>query len=1010
MARIGSPVRLALGAAFAAAATLGFTPDSHVHAQEAPSARQASMLLNGLEYRYVGPNRGGRVTAVAGHRATPSTFYMGGTGGGVFKTTDWGENWVPISDGYFETGSIGSIRVADTNPDVIYVGTGSDGLRSNVIVGRGIYRSDDQGETWRHVGLRDAGQIGSVIIHPDDENVVFAAALGDPFGKSPVRGVFRTRDGGANWENVLFASDSTGAVDLEFHPTNPDVIYAAMWRGERKPWTIISGMLESGREDGIWRSEDGGDTWEYVTLGLPSGFIGKIDFAVSAAAPDRVYALVETHEPNEGLYRSDDAGRTWRMVTDYKPLMDRPFYYTNIDANPLDADELWVGSTSYWHSTDGGESWQRANTPHGDNHDLWVNPDDPNIQIQSNDGGANVTRDGGRTWSTQLNQPTAELYSADVDERSPYWIYSGQQDNTTIRLPSDGLNASTLVGPQGYWEEVGGCETGPVVPRWDDADIVYANCKGAFGRYNARTGQEQQYFVGAANMYGTNPAELDYRFQRVVPIEVSPHDAGTVYHGSQYVHRTTNGGIQWDRISPDLTAFRPERQQVSGEPITRDATGEEHYSTLYAIEESPLVEGVIWAGSNDGPVHVTRDGGGSWTDVTPEGLAPEGRVQTIDPSPHDPAKAYVAIYRYLLGDYAPYIYRTDDYGESWTLLTDGTNGIPADWPTRVIREDTEVPGLLYAGTEFGMFVSFDDGANWHPMQQNLPVTPITDFKVHHGDLVMSTMGRGFWVMDDLSRLRQIARPTFAMSEPFFFEPNDAVRTRGGGLSFGFGPRSAVVPATSPSGVVLDWWIPESFGGEVAFSVHDLDGNEIQSWTAGAGRGAPEAGPGAHRFVWNMQIPSPTGRGGMLALPGTYRISMEAGGRTQTHDVELTLPTALQADGLTVDDLEAQIELAWEVAATMQEAAEVNTRVQRARGAAEGRVKEELDGLDARLNTKEGGSYQQPMLISQLGYLYSMFTRADQRPGADAYVRHEQLREELAAIRTELERLERLITE
>ncbi len=999
--------RTTLAALALAAGGLLATP-AVATAQDAASPEMAPLLLQGMEYRMVGPTRGGRVTTVAGHRAHPSTFYMGATGGGVWKTEDWGERWAPISDGYFETGSIGSIRIADTDPNVVYVGTGSDGLRSNVIVGKGMYRSDDAGSTWRHIGLRDVGQIGAVLIHPEDAEVVYAAAIGDPFGKSEARGIYRSRDGGASWDHIHFVSDSVGAVDLEFHPTNPDVIYAAMWRAERKPWTIISGMEEDAEEDGIWRSEDGGDSWEYVRLGLESNLIGKIDFAVTPADPDRVYALVETREPQEGLYRSDDAGRTWRMVSNHKPLMDRPFYYTNVDVSPVDPDELWVSATQFWYSNDGGESWERRGTPHGDNHDLWINPDDPRIMVQSNDGGANVTRDAGRTWSTQLNQPTAELYSADVDNREPYWIYSGQQDNSTIRLPSDRTHLSTLVGPEGYWEAVGGCETGPVVPRWDDHEIVYANCKGRFGRYSARTGQEQQYYVGAANMYGTNPANLTYRFQRVVPIEVSPHDAGVVYHGSQFVHRTTNGGIDWERISGDLTAFREERQMVSGGPITRDATGEEHYSTLYAVEESPGRPGVNWVGANDGPIHITRDGGASWTDITPPDLPPEGRVQTIDPSPHDAATAYVAVYRYLLGDYAPYLYRTDDYGATWTRLTDGANGIPADHPTRVIREDTEVEGLLYAGTEFGMFVSFDDGANWAELQQNLPATPITDIKVHQGDLVLSTMGRGFWVMDDLSRIRSVARTTFAMDEPHLFEPNDAVRRRGGG--FGFGPQPAVRPRMSTPGVVIDYWIPEGFSEEVTLAVVDRVGNELRSWTAGSGARAPSGGAGAHRFVWDMTMPSPSGRGGFLVLPGTYEVLMSAGSASQRYEVEVEMDPRVAADGITQGDLAAQLALAVEVGATIREAAEVNTRVQSARSRAQGTTKEGLDALDARLNTKQGGSYQRPMLISQLGYLYSMFTRADQRPGRDAYEQHDRLRAELESIQEELSRLERIITE
>ncbi len=978
--------------------------------------------FEGVGYRLVGPTRGGRATAVAGHRAHPETFYMGATGGGVWKTDDWGVTWRPISDGYFATGSIGAITVAPSDPDVVWVGTGSDGLRSNVIVGRGMYRSIDAGATWTHVGLEEAGQIGAVIVHPDDPDVAWAAAQGDPFGKNDVRGVFHTRDGGATWEQQLFVSDSVGVIDMEMHPTDPDVLYAGAWRGERKPWTIISGMEEDAREDGIWRSLDGGETWEYAYIGLESNLIGKIDLAVSAADPDRVYALVETKEPEEGLYRSDDRGATWRLVSGgFQPIMDRPFYYTNVDADPTDADKVWVSATQFWYSDDAGATFERRNTPHGDNHDLWINPDDPMIMVQSNDGGSNVTRDGGRTWSTQSNQPTAELYSADIDDRYPYWIYSGQQDNSTLRVPSGpapGVRA-------GFLEAVGGCETGPVVPKpGSDGMVVYANCKGRFGTWSGRTGQERQYYVGAANMYGHNPADLNYRFQRVVPIEVSPHNPDVVYHGSQYVHRTTNDGETWETISPDLTAFRPERQVVSGAPITRDITGEEHYSTLYAVEESPLQAGVIWAGANDGPIHVTRDGGQSWEDVTPSGLPPEGRVQTIDPSPHDAGKAYVAVYRYLLGDYTPYIYRTDDYGQSWTLLTDGTNGIPGDWPTRVIREDPEREGLLYAGTEFGMFISMDDGANWEPFQLNLPATPITDMKVVDGDLVVSTMGRSFWVLDDLSPVRAAAGG-FDRTAAQLMPTRDAVRSRGGG-AFDFGMQ--IEPSFAPAGAYLDYWIPEAGLAQPSIEVVMPNGRVARTF-AGAdtrtqtqeqemrapfmrrqGQQGVSGDPGAHRLVWEFDVESEAGRG-MTAYPGTYTARLKSGQQVvDEQSFRVVMDPRVAAEGITADDLMEQFELQEAIAATQAAAQDVNRRVEAGREKATGETKTAFDALYYRLNEQEVGSYPQPMLLGQLGYLAGMIRRADQAPGNQAYQRHDELQAELRAILTELERLERLIAE
>ncbi len=978
--------------------------------------------FTGVGYRLVGPTRGGRVTAVGGHRSHPETFYMGATGGGVWKTDDWGNTWRPVSDGYFATGSIGAISVAPSDADVVWVGTGSDGLRSNVIVGRGLYRSIDAGQTWTHAGLKDVGQIGAVIVHPENPDVAWVAAQGDPFGTSDERGVYQTTDGGATWEHQLFVSDSVGVIDMEMHPTDPDVLYAGAWRGERKPWTIISGMEEDAREDGIWRSTDGGETWEYSYIGLTSNLIGKIDLAVSPADPDRVYALVETKEPEEGLYRSDDRGETWRLVSgDFTPIMDRPFYYTNVDVDPTDADRVFVSATQFWFSDNGGASFQRRNTPHGDNHDLWINPDDPMIMVQSNDGGANVTRDGGQTWSTQSNQPTAELYSADIDDRYPYWIYSGQQDNSTLRVPSGptpGVRA-------GYLESVGGCETGPVVPKpGSDGMTVYANCKGRFGTWSGRTGQERQYYVGAANMYGHNPADLNYRFQRVVPIEVSPHNPDVVYHGSQYVHRTTNDGETWETISPDLTAFRPERQVESGAPITRDITGEEHYSTLYAVEESPLQAGVIWAGSNDGPIHVTRDGGENWSDVTPSDLLPEGRVQTIDPSPHDAGKAYVAVYRYLLGDYQPYIYRLDDYGQTATLLTDGMNGIPADWPTRVIREDPEQEGLLYAGTEFGVFISMDDGASWEPFQLNLPTTPITDMKVVDGDLVVSTMGRSFWVVDDLSPVRTAARG-FDRTDAQLMPIRDAVRSDDGD-DFNFGMQ--LEPSFAPAGAYIDYWIPESGLAQPSIEILMADGRLAQTYEGADTRTQTQQQemrapfmrrrgsqgvsdqPGAHRLVWEFSVESPAGRG-MTAYPGTYTARLlSEGDVVDEQTFEVLLDPRVAADGVTVNDLVAQFELQEAVAATMQEAQAADRRVEQGRARATGETKAAFDALYYRLNEEDVGSYPQPMLLGQLNYLAGMIRRADQAPGNQAYDRHEELRAELQSILTELARLERLIAD
>ena len=968
---------------------------------------QTGELFRDWEFRYIGPSRGGRVTTVTGHRDTPGTFYMGATGGGVWRTTDYGVHWENLSDGYFETGSIGSIDISDSNPQVIYVGTGSDAIRSNVIIGRGMYKSTDGGESWKHIGLREAGQIGAVVIHPTNPQVVYVAALGNPFAPNSQRGVFKSVDGGETWEHILYVSEKTGAIDLELAPGTPEVIYAALWRAERKPWTIISG--DDGTENGVYVSRDAGKTWSRSTQGLPDRQIGKIDFAVSPADPSRVYALIETVPAEEGLYRSNDRGETWHLVSNEEYLMTRPFYYTNVDADPSNADRVWVNNLGLWRSENAGEEWIRVGTPHGDNHDIWINPDDPMIMIQSNDGGANITRDGGRIWSTQHNQPTAELYQVDVDNQFPYRVYAGQQDNTTIAVPSLPMHFRPG-GETAYWEAIGGCETGPSVPHPLNPMIVYSNCKGTFRRYHRGTGQQKSYYVGGINMYGVNPRELPYRFQRVVPIEISPQDPTVIYHGSQYVHRTINEGYTWETISGDLTAFRPERQVISGGPITRDITGEEHYSALYVIEVSPLNMDVIWTGSNDGPVHVTRNGGETWTNVTPSGMPPEGRIQTIDPSPHTDGKAYVAGYRYLLGDFQPYIYRTMNFGVNWTKITDG---IPDDYPTRVIREDPGREGLLYAGTEFGLFISFDDGENWEEFQQGLPVTPVTGIRIHRGDLVVSTMGRGFWILDNITALHHLT-PDITDSGVHLFPVRDAYRLRyPTGSSYGTSPKYP------KAGMMVDYYLKEEPDGDVYMEILDSSGTVIRMIDVGTSllelepvqemRGVPaqnanEAGlkrsAGVHRYTWDMRhtgispdLPGP------LMPPGTYVVRLNVGGEKFEQEGVLHMDPRVAADQVSQSDLHAQFEFGKELMHTYGDAVQAVEHIDSLLEASEQEV---LGQLRKQLVTVVGDSYPEPMLIDQLRYLSNFTSSGDFRPGKDAYERLTQLQGNLARIIQELD--------
>ena len=978
-----------------------------------PAEEPDSELLEALQYRMVGPSRGGRVTAVAGHRAQPGTFYMGATGGGVWKTTDYGHNWFPISDGFFRSPSIGAIAVAESDRNIVYVSTGSDGLRSNVIMGKGVYRSDDAGETWRSLGLENTGNSGALLIHPEDPDTAFVAAIGNPFAANPERGVYRTRDGGESWELVLFVSSGTGATDLEFKPGDPDTIYASMWEAERKPWTIRSG----GMEGGLQRSRDGGDTWEKLEDGLPQGLRGKSDLAVSPADPSRLYVLIEAPGPDGGLYRSDDSGDSFRQVTDFQPIRNRPFYYTNITAHPTDPDTLWGMAEGYWKSTDGGKTWERKFTPHGDNHDLWINPDSPNIQVQANDGGANVTIDGGDTWSTQENQPTAELYQVDVSDDYPYRLYAGQQDNSTISVPS----YPTHFRPGGHtahWEAIGGCETGPVVPKPGDPDVVYANCKGRFGLFNMRTGQEEQYYVGFWNIYGHNPKDLQYRFQRTVPIHVSPHEANRVYHASQYVHVTENGGRTWRTISPDLTAFTPETQVVSGDPITLDVTGEEHFAVLYDVQESPHEEGVIWAGANDGPIHVTRDGGRTWEEVTPPELGPYGRVQNIEVSPHRPSKAYAAILRYQLGDFTPHAYRTTDYGKTWIRITDGTNGVPNDHPVRVVREDPDREGLLYLGSEWGMFISLDDGETWTPFQQNLPVTPISDIKVVRKDLAISTMGRSFWILDDVSPLHETDTPAEGI---YLYPPRDEIRLRFSGRPFSAGsPADPQYPTPGPR---FTYRLPSSVQ-QATIEIHGPGRELVRSFrSSGVGEraartqemrapqlrrsGSPSVptAAGIHRFTWDMRHEGArdgsgriSGRG-VLAAPGRYTVTLTVDDTQVSRDFRLLMDPRVTAEGwVTAEQIREQVELALLARDALGEARMAAARLEAAMESGSGA---ELETLHEELVTRSI-RYSRPMLVDQLSYLASNLDTADQPPGQDARNRYDELRGQLDDFLTRLE--------
>ena len=977
---------------------------------QAPRATDVSSFnpsaLGAMRYRLIGPARGGRVTAVAGVPQEPMTFYFGSTGGGVWRTTDAGISWHDLSAQAFASSSIGSIDVADSDPNVIYVGTGSAGIRSNVSIGRGIYKSSDAGKSWRLVGLPDAGQIGRIVVHPTNPDIAYAAVLGNPFASGPTRGVYRTKDGGASWQKVLAGSDSTGASDVELQPGNPGVVYASLWRGQRRPWTIISG----GAEDGIFKSIDGGDHWTRLGGGLPTGVTGKSDLAVSAAAPQRVYALVEA-KVNAGLYRSDDAGEHWALVNTTPGLITRPFYYDHVQADPTNADIVYAGAESFYKSTDGGKTFRTMSTPHGDNHDMWINPTNGKIMIQSNDGGANVSMNGGVTWSSQQNQPTAEIYQVAVDDQYPYRVYGAQQDEGgTLIMTSLPVSTAGLDDPIQGWRQGPGCETGPSMPHRTNPDTVYGSCKGQFSRLSLRTGQEKQYWVGGQSLYGNANVDLRYRFQRVSPMETSPHDVRTVYYGSQFLHRTRDEGATWETISPDLTANDPRYRTVySGDPITIDdvidATGEEMYATLYAIRESPLKAGLIWTGSNDGVISLTRDGGKTWKNVTPKGLPPGGRVQNIDPSPHRPGAAYAAVLLYLLGDFQPYIYKTEDYGESWTRLTNGTNGIPADAPTRVVREDPSRAGLLYAGTEFGMYVSFDDGAHWRSLQLNMPITPITDFRIHRNDLVISTQGRSFWILDNLTPLQQLTDAAVTEAA-HLFKPREAVRYR---YRAGFGgaesdrPVSDDTPQYPPPGAMIDYWIGNT-PGTLKIEILDAKGalvHEYMPETSGRGAGAgPSNRPGLNRFVWDLSYPGPwtagagggRGRGGPMAVPGSYSVRLTANGTTATQPLVIKPDPRVIRDGMTQAVMESQLAFNLRARDLVSEANRVAEQLKVAK----------VKALDDEFFTPPV-RYSRPGLQSHITYIYGENLQADQRVGKDAIDRLAELRKALESLKAKIPR-------
>ena len=701
-------------------------------------------LYSAMKWRLIGPFRGGRVLAVTGVTSQPNTYYMGAVAGGVWKTTDGGITWDPLFDKQ-SVSSIGAIAVSESDPNVVYAGTGEACIRGNISFGDGVYRSNDGGKTWTNIGLKDSRHIGKVIVHPTNPDTVFVAALGHAYGANTERGIFRTRDGGKNWEKVLYFDDRTGGIDIVFDPHNPHVLFAAMWEGYRTPWMLNSG----GDKDGLYRSNDDGSTWKRVEgHGMPEGPLGRIGVGVSGEDSNVVYALIEAKKG--GLYRSGDGGENWALINEDHRFRQRAWYFTHLWADPKDSNKVYIANTGLFRSIDGGKSFERIPAPHGDHHGLWIDPNNPNRMINGNDGGATITVDGGKNWSTQNNQPTAQFYHITADNDFPYRIYGTQQDNSSVGIATASDHGFIS---RSDWESVGGGESGYVAVDPRDSNIVYAGSYfGDISRFDRRTHQVQNIQQWPLDPDGYNAAVQKYRYTWTMPILFSPHDPNELYHTSQFLFRSTDGGHSWQTISPDLSRNDKTKQQDSGGPITKDQASIEFYDLIFTVAESPKQKGVIWAGTDDGLIQITRDDGKSWTNVTPKGLPEWAMVSLIEPSPFDAGTAYAAVDAHKLDNFKPYIFKTADFGKTWTSLT---TGLPDGSYVHAVREDPKRKGMLYAGTETGIWVSFDDGAHWQTLQLNLPTTPIHDLIIHDDDLLVATHGRAFWSLDNIDPLRQM---------------------------------------------------------------------------------------------------------------------------------------------------------------------------------------------------------------------------------------------------------------
>jgi photosystem II stability/assembly factor-like uncharacterized protein len=977
-----------------------------------------SALFRSLKWRSIGPARGGRSQAVAGSASRPLEYYFGATGGGLWKTTDGGLTWHPVSDKSFASSSVGAVAVAESNPDVVYVGMGETELRGNILQGDGVYKSADGGKTFTHLGLEHTQAIARIRVHPTNPDIVYVAALGDPYGRNAERGIFKSSDGGRTWTKSLYRDDKTGAVDLTMDPKQPDVLYAGLWEVFRTPHSLSSG----GPGSGLFKTSDGGATWTELTknAGLPPPLWGKIGVTVSGADSSRVFALIEAAEG--GLFLSDDAGRSWKKVNEDRRIRQRAFYYTRVYADPQQKDTVYVLNTAMYKSTDAGKSIRAIRVPHGDNHDLWIAPNDPSRMINSNDGGGNVSINGGETWTDQ-EYPTAQFYNVITTEHVPYHVCGAQQDNSTACVPSTG---------EGRLYDVGGGESGYVAPDPEDTDVFYAGSYGGFlTRVNRRTGEQRAINVWPDNPMGFSAGDIKERFQWTYPIVFAPTDPNTLYATSQHVWKTTNEGQTWDRISPDLTRHDPSTLGPSGGPITLDQTGVETYAVVFTLAPSPRDGRVIWAGSDDGYVHVTRDGGGTWQKVTPPDLPDFTRISLIEASPHDAGTAYLAGNRYQRADRAPYVYKTQDYGRTWTKIV---GGLPAtDFP-RTIREDKKRKGLLFLGTENGIFVSFDDGGAWQSLRLDLPVTPVHGIEIKGDDLVIATHGRSFYIMDNISVLRQISRET--TNDPVvLFDPADRTRSVSRGVAFDYFLKAAA--------------------DTVTIEVLDAQGASIRTFTGTAA--APDAKPaaaadeggedgvrppppavgvqqGMNRFSWDMRYPGARDFPGLImwggstrgpqAPPGRYSVKLTANGVTRAQD--FTIRRNERVNTITDADLVEQFQLARSISGKVNAANEAVLRIRSVKDQVTARLTKTTDvkisaagkALVDRLTAIEGEIYQyrnrssqDPLnfpirLNNKLAALQGLVEFGDGKPTDQSYAVFKELSARLDEQLASLDRLAR----